>query len=201
MEATMQPSHIPGYDFGAPSVPRSPVTLEEFELMKKSVLFTDEDAAALRMSREVLKGQIDAILDVWYGFVGANPHLLQSFVNVKDGQPDAGYLAAVRARFGQWILDTAGADYGQAWLDYQHEIGLRHHRTKKNQTDGATAAEIVPFRYLVALVYPITATLRPFLAKGGHSAEDVEKMHQAWIKSVLLQVILWSRPYVKEGDF
>jgi hypothetical protein len=26
-------------------------------------------------------------------------------------------------------------------------------------------------------------------------------MHQAWIKSVLLQVTLWSHPYVKDGDF
>jgi len=26
-------------------------------------------------------------------------------------------------------------------------------------------------------------------------------MHQAWIKSVLLQVILWSQPYTRDGDF
>jgi hypothetical protein len=29
----------------------------------------------------------------------------------------------------------------------------------------------------------------------------VEKMHAAWVKSVLLQVTLWSQPYVKEGRF
>jgi hypothetical protein len=50
-------------------------------------------------------------------------------------------------------------------------------------------------------VYPVTATLKPFLAKKGHGAEDVEKMHQAWIKSVMLQITLWSYPYVREGDF
>jgi hypothetical protein len=26
-------------------------------------------------------------------------------------------------------------------------------------------------------------------------------MHQAWFKSVVLQVTLWSYPYVKNGDF
>ncbi|MBW3595899.1 MAG: hypothetical protein KY475_01335 [Planctomycetes bacterium] len=26
-------------------------------------------------------------------------------------------------------------------------------------------------------------------------------MHQAWFKSVILHVTLWSHPYVKEGDF
>jgi Protoglobin len=192
---------IAGYDPGAPGMARSPITLKDFELLKKSVLFGDDDVKALRMSLEVLRDQTDAILDVWYGFVGSSPHLLESFVSKKDGQPDADYLAAVRRRFGQWILDTAAANYDPKWLDYQHEIGLRHHRTKKNQTDRARASEIVPLRYVLSLLYPITATLKPFLAKKGHSADDVEKMYQAWLKSVLLQVILWSQPYVKEGDF
>lgn len=193
--------NIPGYELGGPAVPHSPVTLEEFELLKKSVLFTDQDVAALRMSLDVLRDQTEAILDVWYGFIGSNPHLLQVFISHKDGKPDANYLAAVRQRFGKWILDTAGAKYDQKWLDYQYEIGLRHHRAKKNKTDGANASEIVPLRYILAVFYPITATLKPFLSNRGHSAEDVEKMHQAWIKSVLLQVILWSQPYLKDGDF
>lgn len=191
---------IPGYTYGDPSVPRSPITLEQLDLLKKSVLFSEDDVKALRRSYEILKDQTEAILDVWYGFVGANPHLLAAFAN-RDGQPVADYLAAVRKRFGQWILDTARAEYDEAWLAYQHEIGLRHHRVKKNRTDGVAAAEHVPFRYLVALLFPVTFTLKPFLAKGGDSAEEVDKMYLAWVKSVLLQVILWSYPYVKEGDF
>jgi len=63
------------------------------------------------------------------------------------------------------------------------------------------SVEIIPLRYVLALLYPITITLMPFLSKKGHSIDAVEKMHQAWVKSVLLQVILWSYPYVKEGDF
>lgn len=177
-----------------------PVTLQDFALLRQTALFTAEDEAALRKSRPVLEPQVDAILDTWYGFVGSHPHLLDSF-RKKSGEPNAEYLAAVRKRFGQWILDTAAANYDQAWLDYQHEIGKRHHRTGKNRTDGADAADHIPYRYLPALLYPITATLKPFLAKGGHSESEVEQMHQAWIKSVLLQVILWSEPYVREGDF
>jgi len=192
---------IPGYTFGSSSVPRSPITLADFELMKKSVLFGEEDIKYLRLSYEVLKDQIEAILDVWYGFVGANPHLLASFSSPNDGKPLGDYLSAVRRRFGQWILDTARAQYDQKWLDYQYEIGLRHHRTKKNRTDATASTEIVPFRDLFLLVFPVTFTLKPFLAKKGHSAEMVEKMYNAWLKSCLLQVTLWSYPYVKEGDF
>lgn len=192
---------IAGYDYGSPALARSPVSAADFELLKKTVLFTADDEAALRKSKAILEPQVEQILDVWYGFVGANPHLVAAFCDPATGQPDTHYLEAVRKRFGQWILDTAEARYDQAWLDYQHEIGLRHHRAKKNRTDGARGSGHVPFRYLVALLYPVTATLRPFLEKGGASAEEVEKMHQAWIKSVLMQVILWSWPYVKEGDF
>lgn len=193
--------NIPGYTYGTEQVPRSPVTPADFELMKKSVLFGDEDVEYLRLSYEVLKDQVEAILDVWYGFVGSTPHLVASFGGKSDGQPLGDYLGAVRKRFGQWILDTARAEYDQKWLDYQYEIGLRHHRTKKNRTDGVASTDIVPFRDLFLLVFPVTFTLKPFLAKKGHSAEDVEKMYLAWLKSCLLQVTLWSYPYVKEGDF
>lgn len=193
-------SNIPGYTCGGPEVATSPVTLAELEQMKASVLFGEEDVKYLRMSLDVVKDQVEAILDVWYGFVGSQPHLLATFTG-QDGQPLGDYLGAVRKRFGRWILDTAGAEYDQAWLDYQHEIGLRHHRTKKGRTDGAASSDIVPFRHLFALVFPVTFTLRPFLAKGGHSPEDVEKMYLAWVKSCLLQVTLWSHPYVRDGDF
>jgi hypothetical protein len=191
---------IPGYTYGTDAVPRSPVGLQELELLKATLLLGEDDLAALRRSGDLLAGRVEEILDVWYGFVGANPHLLAAFTG-PDGQPDQAYLAAVRRRFGQWILDTARADFDQAWLDYQYEIGLRHHRRGKNRTDGAVAADHIPLRHVLALLVPITTTLRPFLAGGGDGGEEVEAMHQAWVKAVLLQVILWSQPYVRDGDF
>jgi Protoglobin len=191
---------ISGYTYGTDAVPRSPVSLEELEPLQATLLLGADDLAALRRSAELLAPRVEEILDVWYGFVGANPHLLAAFSG-PDGQPDQQYLAAVRRRFGQWILDTARASYDQAWLDYQHEVGRRHHRSGKNRTDGARAADHIPLRYVLALLVPITTTLKPFLAADGVADDDVEAMHQAWVKAVLLQVILWSHPYVREGDF
>ncbi len=191
-------TNIPGYTYG--SVAPSPVTMKGLEELKQAVLFTAEDEKYLKMAGEVLKDQIDAVLDLWYGFVGSHPHLVYYFSG-PDGKPDANYLAAVRKRFGQWILDTCNRSYDQAWLNYQHEMGLRHHRTKKNKTDNVRSVPIVPLRYLIAFIYPITATIKPFLAKKGHRPEEVDKMHQAWFKSVTLQVALWSSPYAKDGDF
>ena len=140
-------------------------------------------------------------LGVWYGFVTSHPFLVHFFSDQATGQPEGHCLAAVRKRFGQWILDTAKATYGQAWLDYQYEIGLRHHRGGKNRTDGVNSVDHVSYRYLPALLYPFTSTLKPFFARKGHSAEQVDKMYQAWLKSVLLQVILWSQPSIQDGEF
>jgi hypothetical protein len=195
-----QTTDIPGYTYGTDAVPRSPLTLDELNLLEATLVLGDDDRAALRRSGDLLAPQVDAILDVWYGFVGANPHLLAAFSG-PDGQPDETYLAAVRRRFGRWILDTARAEYDQDWLDYQHEIGLRHTRRGKNRTDGVHAADHIPLRYVLALLVPITTTLKPFLAVGEDTVAEVDAMHQAWVKAVLLQLILWSYPYVRAGDF
>jgi hypothetical protein len=197
----MSTTTIPGYTYGTHAAANSPLSGEDVERLKATVLFGDEDVRYLQMSRDVLADQVEDVLDVWYGFVASNPHLVRYFADRDTGEPIAEYLERVRARFGRWILDTASAEYDRAWLDYQHEIGLRHHRTKKNQTDGVNAVENIGLRYLIALIYPITATLRPFLEKKGHSREDVDGMQDAWRKSVILQVALWSQPYARDGDY
>jgi hypothetical protein len=200
--AYAQDTKVPaGYTYGTKQVAKSPFTLEDLKLLQQSMLFTEDDVKYLKMSHDILKDQTDAILDVWYGFVGATPQLLYFFGNKTSGKPEGEYLAKVRGRFGKWILQTAEANYNQDWLNYQYEIGLRHYTTKKNKTDKATAVPIVNYRYIPALTIPVTTTLKPFLAKKGASAEEVEKMYNAWVKSVLMQAILWGQPYMKKGEF
>ena len=191
----------PGYALGQSTLARAPYSMADLAALQKSMLVGADDVAALRQSRAILADQTEAILDVWYGFVASTPELVVFFGDTRSGQPDGAYLAAVRKRFALWILDTADAKYDQAWLDWQYEIGLRHNRVKKNKTDGAHGPAQVDFRYLPALTIPITTTLKPFLAKKGASAADVEKMRAAWVKVVLLQAILWSHPYIKDGEF
>ena len=159
-EHRRQQHHAPPHlGIGQPQLARSPITLQEVELLKQALLLGDDDIRYLRMSHDVLKGQTDQVLDVWYGFVASHPQLVYYFGKKQGGQPDGDYLAAVRKRFGQWILDTASANYDQKWLDYQYEIGRRHHRTGKNVTDGAKSVDNISFRYIPALIYPITTTL------------------------------------------
>lgn len=191
----------PGYAYGDPSLQPAPYTSADLSVLQETLLFGKEDIAALRQSKAILADQTDDILDVWYGFVASIPELAVFFSDARTGHLDERYLAAVRKRFARWILDTADANFDQKWLDWQYEIALRHNKIKKNKTDDVNSVDQVNYRYLPALTIPVTTTLKPFLAKKGASPEDVEKMHSAWVKAVLLQTILWSHPYVKEGQF
>lgn len=188
---------IKGYAYG--QVGQSPVSIADLDLLKKTVLFTAEDEKNLRLAGEVLQDQTNEVLDLWYGFVGGNEHLVKYFG--KNGQPNTDYLTAVRARFGQWIMDLCNKPYDQTWLNYQHEIALRHHSSKKNQTDNIDAEPIINYRYMVAFIFPITATIKGFLAKKGHDTETVEAMYTAWFKAVTLTVILWTYPYINKNEF
>lgn len=192
---------IPGYTYGTPLSARSPLSDQDFADLQATLLLGEADLRALRLAHEVLQDQVEDVLDVWYGFVGGQPHLVRYFAG-STGAPDAAYLAAVRKRFGAWILDTTAARYDRDWLDYQYEIGLRHTRVKKNQTDGVrSTAEVIHLRYLIAFIVPLSVTMRPFLAKKGHPPEEVEAMHQAWFKAVTLTATLWAQPYLQAADF
>jgi len=190
---------IKGYDYGKANLVQSPVTMQDLVLLKKTLLWSDDDDRFLKMAGDVLKDQTNDVLDLWYGFVGDNEHLVHYFT--KNGQPNMDYLTAVKARFGQWILDLCQKPYDQNWLNYQHEIAKRHHSTKKNKTDGVDTVPIIHYRYMTAFIYPITATIKSFLGKKGHSHADVEGMHNAWFKAVTLTVILWTFPYINKGEF
>lgn len=190
--------HPAGYRYGDSALPASPVTLQDLADLEASVLWTSADQDALRRAGDILVPQTEAILDVWYGFVGATPHLVASFAGA-DGQPDGTYLAAVRGRFGQWIADVCRRDRDSEWLAYQDEIARRHHPSGKNSTDGVrSTANHIELRHLIALIVPITVTLRGFLAAGARDDEDLDAMHQAWFKAVTLTVALWARPYSEE---
>lgn len=184
-----------GYTYDAPTLAASPVSVADLNELKASILWSEADAAALRQAGQILVPQTDAILDVWYGFVGANPHLVSTFAGA-DGTPDGDYLAAVRSRFGRWIADVCARDYDATWLAYQDEIARRHHPSGKNRTDAVDSRSgHVPLRHLIALIVPITVTIRGFLANGADDEADVEEMYQAWFKAVTLSATLWARPY------
>jgi len=55
---------IPGYGFGAQETARSPLDLEDLDLLKQTVLCTDEDQEYLRLAGEVLEDQLDEVLDL-----------------------------------------------------------------------------------------------------------------------------------------
>jgi hypothetical protein len=137
-------------------------------------------------------------VDGWRATIGAHEFLAKWFFG-PDGKPDDHYKAAIKKRFVRWVIDLVTRPFDQAWLDYQYEIGLRHTPAKKNTADHAHTPSVVPLRYLLAFIAPVTQAVRPLLQTSGFGAEDVDEIHAAWTKAVILSVTLWSEPYAKDG--
>ncbi len=186
---------IPGYTYGTSEVSPSPLSLEELERLKVSVGFTEEDCRFLQMAGEVLADQTHAVVAHWRsGIIARIPHLARHSRSL-DGTPLPDYLERSNKRFEQWIIDTCQRPYDQDWLNYQHEIALRHTRVKKNQADGAASTPYVPLRDILAFIAVMNETIRPYLAAKGHSLAHVDAMHRAWCKSMHLQSALLALPY------
>jgi hypothetical protein len=187
--------HIPGYSYGAPEVARSPVSTPDLEKLKISAGFTDEDQQYLRLAGEVLTGQTQRVVEHWRsGIIACIPHLARHSRS-PEGAALPDYLAKSNLRFEQWILDTCLRPYDQDWIDYQQEIALRHTGAKKNKVDGVRSTSFVPLRDVMAFTAVMNETIKPYLAAKGNSAGEVEKMHQAWCKSIQMQLALWIGPY------
>jgi hypothetical protein len=186
---------VPGYTYGTDAVTVSPVTLEQLEALKVSVGFTEEDRQYLAQAGHVLRSQTHAIVLHWRSKIIASIPNLARHSRSLEGEPLPDYLAKSGLRFEQWILDTCFRPYDGDWINYQHEIAIRHTSLKKNVTDGVESTPHVPLRDIIAFIAVINQTIRAYLMANGGSEEEVNKMHLAWCKSMQLQIALWARPY------
>ena len=186
---------IPGYTYGSAEVTASPVSMQDLENLKVSVGFTAGDRRYLQLAGEVLAGQTSQIVQHWRsGIIAGIPNLARHSRS-PDGEPLPEYLEKSNLRFEQWILDTCLRPYDQDWINYQYEIALRHTSAKKNKVDEVRSTPYVPLRDIIAFIAVINETIKPYLAARGHPAEEVDKMHLAWCKSLQLQTALLARPY------
>ncbi|MFJ8613541.1 protoglobin domain-containing protein [Streptomyces sp. NPDC093675] len=189
------PEEIPGYTYGSADAPASPLTLQDLERLRAAVDLTEEDTEALEAAARILADQADDMVSAWRAKLREQPWLA-GYSGHPDGSPNPEYSAASKPRFDRWIIDACTRPLDQAWLDYQNEIGLRHTRAKKNRTDHADSLDHIPMRYLLAFTAVVIATSRQYLAKGGATAKELDRMHAAFTKSVMLHVTVWTRPYV-----
>lgn len=55
-------------------------------------------------------------------------------------------------------------------------------------------------RYLVTLIHPMS-DIHFVLEQGEFTDKEIERINEAWGKSLAIQVSLWTHPYVKDGDW
>ncbi len=95
------------------------------------------------------------------------------------------------------VVRSGGAERGRNLA--RDRADVRHTPAKKNKTDGADTPSVVPLRYLIAFAAPTVIGIRAFLARKGRDTNTVDRMQHAWTKAGLLQIALWSRPYIQDG--
>jgi len=191
---------IPGYSYGTAEVATSPLSVEDLQRLKITVGFTDNDQLYLRLAGEVLSDQTRQIVEHWRsGIIAGIPNLARHSRS-PQGDPLPQYLANSNLRFQQWILDTCLRPYDQDWLNYQHEIALRHTSLKKNKVDSVRSTPYVPLRDILAFVAVMNETIRPYLAAKANPPEQVDRMHLAWCKSIQLQIALWVGSYAHSAQ-
>ncbi len=59
----MTTTNIPGYTYGSAKLKKSPVSMDDFAKLKQASLFGDDDVRYLKMSHDILKDQIEQVLD------------------------------------------------------------------------------------------------------------------------------------------
>ena len=154
---------ISGYKYGDAVV--SSATLQDLENLKVSVGWTDQDDQYRHMAGEVLSGQTRQLVDHWRrGIIAGIPNLSRHS-RTPDGEPLPDYQAKSGLRFEQWVLDTCFRAYDQDWLNYQHEIALRHTPARKNQTDAVRSTPQVPLPDVIVRFSAVTLLLSIVLLK------------------------------------
>ena len=72
-----------------------------------------------------------------------------------------------------------------------------HSGARCAQAWNAESAPTIHLKHLIAFTAIVNDPniIKPFLAANGHSPTEVEKMHEAWSKSLWLQIALWTEPF------
>lgn len=153
-------------------VPGPRVRRQDSRLRKPSVHSIRDAVKHVRLSCEVLGDQFEPMLEAWFRFLGSHPLVLYYFTQKSYDRPDA---PAVRKAFAQWIADTGMVDTENKGQEKVLEPRREHCSPATNRKENADALQSVILRYVLALLYPVTAK---------------QKQHQAWVKSVLQETFV-----------
>jgi hypothetical protein len=194
------PERIHGYDYGTDRAARSPLTMQDLDRLKAVVGLTDDDTEALHEAAAILADQADDMVTAYRARLGELPWMAP-YSQHPDGTPNPEYGAASKPRFDRWIIDACTRPLDQDWLNYQHEIGLRHTSAKKTKTDDADSLDQIPMRYLLAFTTVVITTARDFLSATGAPQQQLDRMHAAFTKSIMLHVTVWTRAYVDDDSW
>jgi len=197
--AVQYKSEIKGYIYGKPEVPKAKITIQEFQLMLDSVLWTKEDEENRKILGEIIKENMNDILNAIVNYFGSKEYLLYYFKDKTGTTTVSEYVNNTVDRLAQWLLDLCFRPLDENFINYNYLIGLRHTEIEKGKADNVGTIPHIPLRYMVTCVFPITAVLKSFIEKKVDDPVIVDKLYHTWFKLQVITTALFLIPYTKEG--
>ena len=162
---TIQPAQRPG----------GVLPLEELELLRRLVLYSEEDARLLRRALPRLLPVADDLLDVLMGLLAG---LVAATPDAAAAEPPD--LVALQESFRLWLA-AAGRWPPEPTLAPPAALWPL-------APPAATSAAA-----LVALAAPLVLVARPYLEQAATGLQELEALQRAWTKAVVLQASLGVR--------
>ena len=178
--------HTPTRDV-APSNP-------DLARLNEAIWLTEDDEYALRDAAEILAGQADDMVTGWRATLADQPWRA-GYSRHPDGPRNPEQDAAAKPQFDRWIIDAYTRSVDQGWPDYQHGIGPRRTWAERSSADGVDSPDQVPQLRLLAFADTVISAARDHLAAAGAAAGDVDRMHAAFTKWVMLQVTVLTQSF------
>ena len=197
--AVLYKSNIKGYIYGKPEVPKAKITMQEFQLLLDSALWTKEDEENRKILGEIIKENMNDILNAIVNYFGSKEYLLYYFKDETGTTTISEYVNNTVDRLAQWLLDICFRPLDESFINYNYLIGLRHTEIGKGKADNVKTIPHIPLRYMVTCIFPVTAVLKSFIAKKIDDPVLVDKLYHTWFKLQVITTALFLIPYTKEG--
>ncbi len=160
-----------------PAVPA--ISLQELVLLKRMLLFTQEDEKLLHIAAPILKSSLGVILQRWYNYIRTDSYLSSYF--------DISSEAAFRnSHFSTWLQQLCSRPDSQNWQEVE----------RKADESVVTLHSLQPelLRYLVIMGYPVIRFGTEAIAISNLDPVLVGRIGAAWYKAVTLSLALWAYP-------
>jgi len=197
--AELYKPQIKGYIYGSQEVPKLKITKQELEQLLDSALWTNEDEENRKILGEIIKENMNEILNKIVSYFGSREYLIYYFKDKQGVTTITEYVNNTVDRLAQWLLDICFRPIDENFVNYQYLIGIRHTYDGKGKADNIESIQHIPMRYMITCIFSVTSVLKEYIEKKLEDPKLVDRLYNTWFKLQVITTALFCAHYAKEG--